>query len=1120
MNMETIFATWKLILKILLNSLQRFDKKSIFEKIKFKMKKLLFVLFIGYFSSSYSQTDYSFVYNNDLILKKGISLYEEKKYADAIKEYEKISKVDPKYLEAQYEKALALAALEKKDELKAFFEDLHAKNLMPEFPTLYTLYGSFLSDQKEFDQSEKIFKEGEKYLPNSSNFLYNFAILHVRKEESQKAVDLLKRIITQDPNHGSSHYLLGAIALDNGKIVEASLAMMSYLAIAPNGRHAEKAINNLNAKYGENYLGTNKMVFSKSGDNFEEMEVILRNQLPLKSAYKVKSEIDDVIIRQIQAVAEYTLEHKMGDGFFETIYIPWIKDMMEKQRFEAYSYYILQSMEEKIGKKLTSKKKLMIEFNDNYVLGDFWNSFGKRKMDLFGTQQEVIVSIKDQVPYLIGQQINGKSEGKHKYLNENGNLAGELNFKNNELDGYQKYFDEKGTLIEEKSFKNGKVDGTRTAYYSNGLKSVVENYVDDVLNGLGTSYYVNGGKQCEVNFVQGERDGKLVCLYPNGSIKSESNYVKGKLNGPYLSYNQVGDITETYTCVNDLINGKYLEYYDGKLIKSETEYVNGKIKDFYKTYYSNGTLEKESTYEAGKIKKSVSYFPNGKKSSESFYNDNEELETYNYFDSNGNKYFEEKYKSGELKSAVQYAKNNPKPIEISLSSKPFIMKDFDGNPLATGNFEKGKKSGEWNHHFISGKKRLQEFYTLGYQNGLSQDYNKNGSISAIKNYSNDTLNGLYEVYENGKLDRNYSYEKGRQNGPYKTFYTDGSLKSEGFLVNGGTNFEKLSYWQNGTISKRERYIEDVLTFSENYNSKGEKDSSFDCINKTGKFTITHNNATTTVTNELINGELNGKLLEKDKFNNPLTETEFINGLRHNGYKDYSPLGTIYRESTFYAGKMNGLDKIYDIVGNLRYTNENTFGDENGKLTRFYHNKSKMQECNQLNSSIEGDFTYFNQKGEPVLIIGYQENTIKYYIKKNKTGELNEKVEIIGQNADIASSYPNGKTAIAIKFEKGNVEGKFAIYSELGKPEYEAYYSNNLLNGNRIEYYANGNIYKKEHFKNNNFDGIQEYFKEDGKPWLKAEYKNDELHGNVLIYNEGKLITTKKYDSDELVEIIK
>jgi len=1084
------------------------------------MKKILFILFIGYFSNSYSQTDYSFVYNNDLILKKGVSLYEAEKYADAIKEYEKISKVDPKFLNAQYEKAMALSALDKKEELKTFFEDLYNKNLMPEFPTLYTLYGSFLSDQKEYDQSEKIFKEGEKYLPNSSNFLYNFAILYIRKEESQKSVDLLERIITNDPNHGSSHYLLGAIALDNGKIVEATLAMMSYLMIAPEGRYAEKAILNLNAKYGENYLGENKLIFSKSGDNFEEIEVVLRNQLPLKPAYKVKSDIDDVIIRQIQAVAEYSLEHKMGDGFFETIYIPWIKDMMEKQRFEAYSYYILQGMQEKIGKKLTSKKKIVTDFNDNYVLGGFWDSFGKRKLDLFGTQQEVIVSIKNRVPYLLGAQINEKSEGKYKYLNEDGNLAGELNFKNNELDGIQKYFDDKENLIEEKSFKNGKVDGTRTAYYLNGSISVTENYKDDVLNGIGTSYYVNGGKQCEVNFINGEREGKLTCIYPNGSKKSEGNYENGKLNGPYLGYNEVGDLIESYSCVNDLIDGKYVEYYDGKTVKSEAVYANGKIQGSYKSYYSNSALEKENTYEGGKIKKSVNYFSNGKKATESVYNDKEEMETYSYYDSNGNKYFEEKYKSGELKSALQFSKNNPNPVEISLSSKPFVMKDFEGNQLAVGNFEKGKKTGEWNHYFPSGIKRLQEFYSQGNQNGLSHDYDRNGLINGIKNYSNDTINGLYEVYEGGKLDRNYSYDSGKQNGPYKTFYPDGSIKSEGFLVNGGTNFEKLEYWQNGIISKKDQYIEDVLTSSEAYNSKGEKENSFDCKNKMGKLTISHNNGTRITINELVNGELNGKSLEKDKFNNPMTESEFINGVRHNTYKNYSPLGTIYRESTYYAGKLNGIDKIYDMVGNLRYSDENTFGDENGKLTRYYHNKMKMQECNQLNGSIEGDYTYFNQKGEPILIIGYQENRIKYYIRKSKTGELNEKVEINNETAEISSSYPNGKTAIQINYVKGNVEGKLIINNELGKPEYVSNNTNNLLNGNRIEYYANGNVYKKEHFNNSNFEGLQEYFKEDGKPWITAEYKNDELHGNVLIYNEGKVIITKKYDSDELVEIIK
>ena len=94
------------------------------------------------------------------------------------------------------------------------------------------------------------------------------------------------------------------------------------------------------------------MVFSTSGDNFEELETILRNQLPLRKAYKLKTEIDDVIMRQMQAVMEYSLEHKMDNGFFETTYLPWIKDVVAKKQFEGFSYYMLLGLEEKLGKEI------------------------------------------------------------------------------------------------------------------------------------------------------------------------------------------------------------------------------------------------------------------------------------------------------------------------------------------------------------------------------------------------------------------------------------------------------------------------------------------------------------------------------------------------------------------------------------------------------------------------------------------------------------------------------------------------------------------------------------------------------------------------------------------------
>lgn len=150
------------------------------------------------------------------------------------------------------------------------YETLYNEGKMKEQPSLYTLYGSYCSDEKQYDKAEKIFNEGALYLSNSSNFLYNQAILYLRKEDLQKSTDLLKKAVTINPNLASAHYFLGSIALENGNIVEGSLALLSYLAIAPTGKFAQEAVLKLNNKFGENYLTKGKVVFLQA-------EITLKN---------------------------------------------------------------------------------------------------------------------------------------------------------------------------------------------------------------------------------------------------------------------------------------------------------------------------------------------------------------------------------------------------------------------------------------------------------------------------------------------------------------------------------------------------------------------------------------------------------------------------------------------------------------------------------------------------------------------------------------------------------------------------------------------------------------------------------------------------------------------------
>lgn len=1067
-----------------------------------------------------AQTDYSAVYNGAAFVQNGVKLYEEEKYDAAMAEFQKVHELDPEYGAAQYEIALTLAAQEKKEALKAHFEKLYPSKWMKKLPTLYTLYGSFLSDEEKYTESEKIFKEGLQFIPNNTNHQYNLAILYYRAKKMQDCIDTLKKIIANNPNSASSHYLLGSVALENGKIVEGSMALLSYLMIAPTGKFSKNAVFKLNAKMGENYLEKSKFVFSKTGDNFEELETILRNQLPLRSAYKIESKIDDAVTRQVQAILEYTQTHKMGDGFFETTYLPWLKSVADKKQIEGFSYYILMSLEEELGKTLLAQKKKIVQFSEEYISKGFWSTFAKRKMNLFGEDKEVIIYVDEGLPNLIGSVINDKKEGKFKLLNEFENLDGELQFVNNELHGLQKYYNEEGKVYEEKTFANGKLNGKRTVYYPNGSISLEEIYKDGKLDGKSTSYHVAGGINCDGTFVNGEINGTLTCYYPTGTKKNESNYVNGKLEGVYNTYNKVGDLTSTESYKNGELEGKYVKYYGGKTIQEEAEYKAGKVVGSFKKYYTNGKLEEEIVYLNGKISASTEYHATGVKSGESQYNEKGELMATSYFNASGEKYYDEVFNSKEIKLIRQYSRDNAKPTEINLARKSFEIKTLDGKVVATGAFEKGRRNGQWKFQSASGKPETETAFVKGEREGLTKTYSKNGLINSISYYSKDTLQGKNDVFTDRSLRRTYNYRNGNLNGPFKVFYADGNLLTEGFYDEDELEGERKTFAQSGEVLMVDHMYRNITLSTDYYNNKGEIVSTLVYDHKSGPVNQSMNNGTYTSVFELKNGFLDGKYIRKDKFNKPMLEGDYKCGSPINMYKEYGPNDTVLLEQNYYNGMVNGLSKNYDLTGHLKISSEYNYGVENGKTIRYYHNKSKMYEYTQQNDTKEGDFTYYNLKGEPLMTIFFLDDKPQYYVKKSKTGELTEKVVIENETGTLTSHYPNGKIALQITFNKGNKEGDFIINNEQGKPEYKAFYKDDVVHNDRIEYYANGNIYLKEHFVNNDYEGVQEYYKEDGKPWIKAEYKNDELNGKTQIFTNGVLTVTKKYDSDYLVEIIK
>ena len=1087
------------------------------------MKKLYATLFLGFCFITYSQTDYTQIYDGDAYLNEGIRLYDEGNYTEAIKEFERIVKNDPLYYTAQYEKAIALAATENDDTTQAFYEEAYSKGYMEMSPDFYMAYGNFLSDHEDYEKAEEMFNKAEKVYPEHSVLLYNMALLYIRKDERQKSVYLLQKAITTNPNHAGSHYLLGLLALEDGRAVEGTMALLAYLTLVPESTVNESIILKLNSKFSENYLEEKKLNFSKTGgDNFDKIDVILRNSLPLKNVYKVKSTIDDVIIRQVQAIVEYAAEHKCENGFFETTYIPWLADIHNKNYFEGFSYHILLGMKDKLGKKLTSQNKKINDYKDNYYNESFWEVFAKRNVDLFGKQEEVVVYLKNYKPYYLGKVVNGKSEGKYKVLNTNGNITAELNFADNELDGHQKYFNDKGLLTEEKNFKNGTITGERILYYTNGNLNLVENYNEGELHGISTSYYINGGKKCEGNFVNGEREGLFTCYYENGSVKSKTDFANGEIHGNHIEFDEVGNISREGNFTNGKGDGRDIEYYDGKVIKTEIGLTDGVISSPYKSYFANGTLKEHTNYTPDGIRSnSTFYFANGKKYYEVVYDKEGNVATYSYYDSNENKFFEENYKGKDIKPGMQFEQGVAKPTVVPINNKDYYtIKDFEGKILLKGKYIKGKKTGEWNYYYPSGSLKTKESFTEGKLSGKKFHYNEDARLRYVTNHVNDTIHGVYEEYDKGRLSETYYYKNGDLNGPARSFYPDGTVASERFFISDKLYSKKFTYWQNSRIRTITHYEEDVDVKFESFNPEGIKENEIEYSNNSGKLVTSFNNGCKVHVYTLKNGVLDGKYTIKDKRGKTLLDCDYVAGRRNGKYLSYSTAGKTMTEFNYYAGLLNGAVKYYDLAGNLRLSDNYIFGYNTGTMERYYNNKQKFSKSEMFEGEKDGEVTYYNLQGDAVLILGFSLDELKYYITYGNDGKLTNKVPVERQTAKITSVYTNGNKAMELNFVKGKLDGKFLIYSPEGKVAFDANYDMGLLSGTRTEYYTNGKVYKKEYFENSIYEGVQEYFKEDGTQWITAEYKNDEMHGLFKIYTNNEISQIDRYDSNEIVEVLK
>jgi Tfp pilus assembly protein PilF len=179
--------------------------------------------------------------------KEGATLSNAGKHDEAIAKFNEVLKDVPKCPEcyvgigasnaAKKEYAAAEAAYKKAIELDP--------NMVDAYSGLATLY----NDQKKFTEAQAMSAEAMKRgasggTSGSADALYNAGVIAWNANDFPKAQEQFAAAVAANPNHAESHFMLGRVYLNLGKLPEAAKEFESYTKIAPNGPNAKEAASN------------------------------------------------------------------------------------------------------------------------------------------------------------------------------------------------------------------------------------------------------------------------------------------------------------------------------------------------------------------------------------------------------------------------------------------------------------------------------------------------------------------------------------------------------------------------------------------------------------------------------------------------------------------------------------------------------------------------------------------------------------------------------------------------------------------------------------------------------------------------------------------------------------
>jgi antitoxin component YwqK of YwqJK toxin-antitoxin module len=467
---------------------------------------------------------------------------------------------------------------------------------------------------------------------------------------------------------------------------------------------------------------------------------------------------------------------------------------------------------------------------------------------------------------------------------------------------FKRFYHSNGAVSSEGFIKNDLPVGVWKNYYENTMLKSLGKRLNNKPDSIWMFYNEFGVLLNEVFFKNGIKNGLDIKYSSDGFILSKEFFVDGKKEGfSYYYQNQL--ITRKVFYQNDVISGYAYEYSKKGEINAVLSYTNGfiKIRDQINRLNSEGKKEGKwiDFYEC--LEPCSTFFKVHKEG--------------RYLEGLKNGYFKEFDRKGELISTLLYRNDS-------------LVKDVDLEQIDVRV-----------EYYSNALVKSRKGYKRDVLEGNSMEFNQDGTMSKGEVYKNGVL-----VAQGGIFD-----SLGLRHGPWKLFYSNGTIQAEGTYKNGLKYGDWSYYHSNNQLSQKGSYGEKELP--------------------KGTWIWYYENGSIIRKERFKNGLEEGELLEYNDTNLLVTQGTFMEGQKDGDWMHIS--GDYKMTGSFISDEMDG-EWIHTYLSNNNLAFKGRFSDgiPVDKHTWYHPNGKRMLEGVYEAGERMGDWRRFDENGIETLIITY------------------------------------------------------------------------------------------------------------------------------------------------------